>query len=71
MLYLYIDHSCTDVTITGTQPISAFDIDSQPADWPFKDIQMQYYGAEVGPWKDGWLENVPSNYTTDFATLKC
>lgn len=65
------DHSCSDVAITGTQPLSAFSMDSQPADWPFKSMQMQYYGAEVGAWKGGWLENVPSNYTTDFGTLKC
>ena len=46
-------------------------MDSQPEDWPFKDMTMQYYGAEVGPWKDGWLADVPANYTTDFETLKC
>lgn len=64
-------HSCSDVTITGTQPLESFAMDSQPADWPYKSMDMQYYGAEVGPWKDGWMESVPTNYTTNFGTLKC
>ncbi len=47
-------------------------MDSQPADWPFKSMKMQYYGAEVGTWsKEGWLAGIPSNYTTDFEVLKC
>jgi hypothetical protein len=64
-------HSCTDVTITGTQPISAFGMDQQPADWPFKSMTMQYYGAEVGTWNKGLLSGVPSNYTTDFKSFSC
>lgn len=67
----FADHSCSDVIITGTQPLESFSLDSQPEDWPYKSMKMQYYGAEVGPWKNGWMENVPSNYTTDFGTLKC
>jgi hypothetical protein len=59
------------VTITGTQPLESFAMDSQPSDWPYKNVQMQYYGAEVGAWKNGWMQDIPANYTTDFATLKC
>jgi len=64
-------HSCTDVVITGSQPISSFPFDSQPSDWPFKSMKMQYYGAEIGTWSNGLLQDIPSNYTNDFGNLKC
>ena len=69
---LNTDHSCSDVTISGQFPITSFAVDSQPADWPYKSMQMQYYGKESGSWStDGWLAGIPANYTTDFSTLKC
>lgn len=64
-------HSCADVKITGSQPLSAFPLDSQPADWPYNSLRMQYYGAEVSEWSNGWLSGIPSNYTTEFDSLKC
>jgi hypothetical protein len=64
-------HSCADVQILGTQPLSDFAFDSQPADWPYSSMKMQYYGAEVGDWSEGWLTGIPANYTTDFSSLKC
>jgi len=64
-------HSCTDVTISGSQPLSTFAIDGQPADWPYKSKQMQHYGAEAGAWKDNFLVDVPENYRTNFKTLSC
>ena len=58
--------------LTGKYPLSSFSVDSQPADWPFKSMEMQHYGAEVGTWSsEGWLAGIPSNYTTDFEVLKC
>jgi len=65
-------HSCTDVQITGKFPLSAAPLDFQPANWPFKTMQSSYYGVEIGTWKsDGWLSNIPSNFTTDYKTLTC
>eukprot|EP00601_Ochromonadales_sp_CCMP2298_P028581 CAMPEP_0173331910 /NCGR_PEP_ID=MMETSP1144-20121109/4061_1 /TAXON_ID=483371 /ORGANISM="non described non described, Strain CCMP2298" /LENGTH=272 /DNA_ID=CAMNT_0014276739 /DNA_START=277 /DNA_END=1095 /DNA_ORIENTATION=+ len=64
-------HSCSDVVLLGSQPLSALPYDSQPADWPFKSMKMQNYGAEVGQWSGGWLQGVPSNYTTPFDNLRC
>lgn len=69
--FQFIDHSCTDVTISGTQPLSDFAMDGQPADWPYKSNQMQHYGAEAGTWKDNFLVDVPENFKTDFKTLSC
>lgn len=67
-----VDHSCTDVVITGTRDISEFAFDSQPADWPYKNLAMQYYTSEAATWsKDGWLQGLPSNFTADFKTLTC
>lgn len=66
-----IDHSCTDVVINGKYPLSDFAMDSQPADWPYKSMKMQYYGAEIGKWSNGLLESVPANYTTDFKSFQC
>jgi len=34
-------------------------------------MKMQNYGAEVGQWSGGWLQGVPSNYTTPFDNLRC
>jgi len=65
-------HSCTDVVITGQYPLSSFAMDSQPVDWPYKSMEMQYYGAEVGEWSEaGWLSGIPSNYTTTYPSLQC
>eukprot|EP01036_Dinobryon_divergens_P032857 gene32857-42536_t len=64
-------HSCTDVIITGTQPITSFSMDSQPLSWPYKNITMQYYRSESSKWSNGWLQNLPTEFTTDYATLKC
>ena len=66
-----LDHSCTDVTIGGTTSISQFPLDGQPVDWPFKSMEMLYYGAEAGTWANGWLQGVPSNYTTQYDSLVC
>lgn len=59
-------HSCTDVVISGSQPLSSFALDGQPADWPYAKMQMQHYTLEANEWNNGWLENIPANYTTDF-----
>eukprot|EP01040_Poterioochromonas_malhamensis_P013476 gene13476-14822_t len=64
-------HSCTDVVITGTRPISDFDFDQQPADWTYKNLTMSRYTSEVGKWSNSWLSDVPSKYTTDYKTLAC
>jgi len=65
-------HSCTDVTITGTQPITNFFLNSQPADWPYSKLKPQYYTAERATWStDGWLQGIPSNFTTPFNKLLC
>lgn len=64
-------HSCSDVTILGSAPLSEFPMDSQPFDWPYKSMKMSYYGAEVGNWSDGWLQGVPTNYTTNYDALSC
>lgn len=65
------DHSCTDVILTGSQPLSSFAFDSQPADWPYNTMKMNYYGAEASEWSNAWLSGIPANYTTEFDTLKC
>lgn len=64
-------HSCADVSILGTHPLSDFPLDSQPSDWPYGSLKMQYYGAEVGPWENGWLNGIPANYTTSYSSLTC
>lgn len=64
-------HSCSDVIINGEIPISDFEFDQQPANWPYKSMKMNYYGAESGIWKDGFLTDVPSNFTTVFDSLTC
>jgi len=65
-------HSCADVKITGTQPLSAFALNSQPANWPYASLPIQYYGNEIGTWsKEGWLAGIPSNFTTQYDLLKC
>jgi len=65
-------HSCTDVKITGKHPLSSFAFNSQPNDWPFITMPVQYYSAEVGSWTtDGWLRNMPGNFSTSFDVLKC
>lgn len=47
-------------------------MDQQPEDWPYKSMQMQYYGKEAGAWStSGWLQNVPEKFTTDLHTLTC
>lgn len=66
-------HSCSDVTLLGSTPLEQFPQDSQPADWPFNSasMKMQYYGDEVGTWSNGWLQNIPSNFTTTYDALTC
>jgi len=64
-------HSCTDVTISGSNSIDKFAFDSQPEDWPFKSSQMLYYGSESGTWSGSWLSGIPSNYTTTYDSLTC
>lgn len=65
-------HSCSDVTITGSMPLTSFAMDSQPSNWPYKNSTMNYYGAEVGDWSaDGWLLNVPIDFTTDYGGFEC
>lgn len=68
---LSTDHSCTDVTISGTQDISSFAWDSQPSNWPYKSTEMLYYGAEQATWSNGWLQGIPSNFTTIYDSLVC
>lgn len=43
-----------------------FAYDSQPSDWPYKDMQMQYYTLEAADWFNGWLEGIPQEYVTDY-----
>ena len=62
-------HTCTDVTISGTQPLSNFAYNSQPTDWPYKDMQMQYYSLEAAQWSNGWLEGIPPEYTTEYTNF--
>jgi hypothetical protein len=66
-------HSCSDVILQGSIPYTQFAQDSQPADWPYNadHMKMQYYGAEVGPWSDNWLQGLPANYTTVYDVLSC
>lgn len=65
-------HSCSDVTITGSLPLTSFAMDSQPSNWPYKNMTMNYYGAEIGAWSsEGWLQNVPVEYTTDYGGFEC
>lgn len=66
------DHSCTDVTITGTKPFSSFALDGQPLSWEYRNVTMQMYRSESAEWsKSGWLQGVSEEFTTDYATLKC
>ena len=65
------DHSCTDVIINGKQSFESFTMDEQPISWPYKNQTMQFYTSEASSWKNGWLVDVPEEFTTDYATLKC
>ncbi len=71
LFFSLADHSCTDVTISGTAPLDSFSFDSQPADWPYKSMEMLYYGAERATWSNGWLQGIPSNFTTTYPSLVC
>jgi len=62
-------HSCTDVVITGTKRLDQFTYNQQPFDWPYFNLPPQFYSAEVGGWTNGWLNNIPSNFTTDFKSF--
>jgi len=66
-------HSCTDVTINGSRPIEEFSYDGQLDIWPFGSSvkKMQFYSQETGAWKNGWLVDVPSNFTTDYKVPSC
>lgn len=64
-------HSCTDVIIDGQTPIADFEFNQQPSDWPYAGMKLNYYGAEAGTWKDGFLTGVPSNFTTVYDSLTC
>lgn len=64
-------HSCADVKLTGSQPLSAYPFDYQPVDWPYASMRMQYYGAEASEWSASWLSGIPANYTTEYDLLKC
>lgn len=66
-------HSCSDVTIMGSIPYTQFSQDLQPEDWPYNSahMKMQNYGAEKGIWNDGWLQDIPSNFTTVYDVLSC
>jgi hypothetical protein len=64
-------HSCTDITISGSFPIDKFSFDNQPLDWPYKSKEMLYYGAEHNTWSNGWLQGIPSNFTTEYTSLVC
>lgn len=58
-------HSCTDVTITGSTPLSQASAFGQPEDWPYAKLTESHYTTEPGSWADGWLaEDVPAIYTT-------
>lgn len=65
------DHSCSDVTIKGSRALEEFEVNNQPSEWPFGTLKMQYYGKEIGQWKNGWLQNIPSNFTVNYDTLTC
>jgi len=66
-----IDHSCADVTITGNTPIQSFPLNSQPDDWPYVHIPSLYYGDEFHTWKNGWLQDLPANYSTLYDNFDC
>jgi hypothetical protein len=59
-------HSCSDVTIKGKNPLASFPFNGQPSDWPYAKMEMQHYTLEANEWKDGWLANIPSEFTTEY-----
>jgi hypothetical protein len=60
-------HSCTDIVIKGTLPLSEFTLNGQPKDWPYAKLELQHYTLEANEWSDeGWLANIPSAYTTQY-----
>jgi len=63
-------HSCFDVSIYGSVPIAQANF-TQPNIWPFANQTQFVYGDEPGPWTDGWLQHVPSEFTTEQGQKMC
>eukprot|EP00128_Syssomonas_multiformis_P018513 Colp12_sorted_trinity150504_noHs@27102 len=63
-------HSCFDVAINGAQSLLNNNY-TQPANWPFAKAKSGVYGAEVGTWKNGWLQGVPAEFTTQAGEKLC
>jgi len=56
-------HSCANVIITGTQPMSQVTC-TPPQGWPYATLSSNNYSTESGTWSNGWLQNVPLVFTT-------
>ena len=57
-------HTCTDVAIEGVKSFVDFEMDLQPATWPWKNLTMGRYGLEDAEWEGGWLKDVPKEFTS-------
>lgn len=63
-------HSCIDVSIYGKTPVQSARF-PQPSIWPSANQTELHYGQEVGTWTNGWLQGVPSEFSTQAGTDLC
>jgi len=63
-------HSCIDVSLNGKTPIASSNF-PQPGNWPFRNLPNLQYGNEPGTWNQGWLNNVPGDYTIQQGQTLC
>jgi hypothetical protein len=54
-------HTCADVSISGNKSLDEFKEYQQPENWPFRNMTL--YGDEPGKWKNGFLVDVPQEFT--------
>lgn len=51
-------HSCSDISINNT---TTQQVQIQPQNWPYRNLTK--YTQESGDWGNGWLLNIPNDFT--------
>jgi hypothetical protein len=56
-------HSCTDIRINGKLSLKDYYGD-EPNNWPYSKLKKNVYRKESANWENGWLLNIPKDFTT-------
>lgn len=65
-------HSCIDIKLLGNHSIDNFKGDDlQPKDWPFRQNNNINYTKESIEWNNGWMTNLPKQYSTSIGIDLC